>query len=187
MKSTQSGTWIALAALSAFAAIALPQMNQLPAHRSLGEELDIWVSNVEKEIVPAADAMPEAEYSFTPQIGEFKGVRTFAEQIKHFSASNYQLAAGVLGEKPPHGETSETGPDSIRSKAEIMEYLKGSFANLHRAARSITRENEEETLPAMRGRTRPGLIVDALAHSSNHYGQMVEYLRMNAIIPPASR
>lgn len=178
---------IAVAALATFAAVAVPQMNQPQANRSVGEELDIWVSNVENEIVPAADAMPDAEYGFAPQIGEFKGVRTFAEQIKHFSASNYQLAAAVLGEKPPHGEANETAPDSIRTKAEIMEYLKGSFANLHRAARSITRENEEETLPAMRGRTRPGLIVDALAHSSNHYGQMVEYLRMNAIIPPASR
>jgi hypothetical protein len=31
------------------------------------------------------------------------------------------------------------------------------------------------------------LLIDAVAHSSNHYGQMVEYLRMNGIVPPASR
>lgn len=155
--------------------------------RSVSDELDFWISNIEKEIVPAADAMPESEYGFAPAIGEFKGVRTFGEQVKHFSATNYQLAAEVLGEKPPHGEKGEIAPGAIRTKTEIMEYLKGSFAYLHRAARSITAGNEDETLPAARGRTRPGLIVDALAHASNHYGQMVEYLRMNAIIPPASR
>lgn len=187
MKSTQFRTFLALASLATFAAIAMPQTNQPQARRSVGEELDVWISNVEKEIVPAADAMPEAEYGFAPQIGEFKGVRTFREQVKHFSATNYQLAAEVLGELPPHGEKGEIAPDSVRTKAEIMEYLKGSFAYLHRAAKSITAANEDETLPAARGRTRPGLIVDALAHASNHYGQMVEYLRMNAIIPPASR
>jgi hypothetical protein len=157
------------------------------AHRGVSEELDFWISNIEKEIVAAADAMPESEYSFAPVIGEFKGVRTFGEQVKHFSATNYQLAAEALGEKPPHQEKNEIAPDTVRTKAEIMDYLKGSFAYLHRAAKSITPANEDETLPAARGRTRPGLIVDALAHASNHYGQMVEYLRMNAIIPPASR
>ena len=166
---------------------AIAQLKPQAARRSVAEELDFWISNIEKEIIPAADAMPESEYGFAPAIGEFKGVRTFGEQVKHFSATNYQLAAEVLGEMPPHQEKNETAPDTIRTKAEIMEYLKGSFAYLHRAAQSITAANEDETLPAARGRTRPGLIVDALAHASNHYGQMVEYLRMNAIIPPASR
>ena len=165
---------------------AQTQAKPQAARRSVAEELDFWISNIEKEIIPAADAMPESEYGFAPAIGEFKGVRTFGEQVKHFSATNYQLAAEVLGEKPPHQEKNETAPDTIRTKAEIMDYLKGSFAYLHRAVKSITAANEDEALPA-RGRTRPGLIVDALAHASNHYGQMVEYLRMNAIIPPASR
>jgi hypothetical protein len=168
---------------SCMAAQAKPQ----DARRSVAYELDFWISNIEKEIVAAADAMPESEFGFAPAIGEFKGVRTFGEQVKHFSATNYQLAAEVLGEKPPHQEKNETAPDTVRTKAEIMDYLKGSFAYLHRAAKSITPANEDQALPAARGRTRPGLIVDALAHASNHYGQMVEYLRMNAIIPPASR
>jgi len=168
---------------SCVAAQAKPQ----EVRRSVGDELDVWISNIEKEIIPAADAMPESEYGFAPAIGEFKGVRTFGEQVKHFSATNYMLAAAALGEKPPHQEKDEVAPDTVRTKAEIMEYLKGSFAYLHRAAKSITAANQDETLPAARNRTRPGLIVDALAHASNHYGQMVEYLRMNAIIPPASR
>jgi hypothetical protein len=68
-----------------------------------------------------------------------------------------------------------------------MQYLRGSFAYLHRAAAAIEQNDQETTLKAFDNRTRPGLIVDALCHSWDHYGQIVEYLRMNGIVPPASR
>jgi len=174
-------------------------------HRSVGNELDVWVSKTEEHLVHAAEAMPEEKYGFAPTAGKFEGVRTFAEEVKHLASTNYILASAVLGEKPPHGERNEKAPDSLTSKAEIMEYLKGSFAYLHRAAASIKGNNETRTIAAdrtaswlaetygseapgaFRDRTRPGLIVDALCHSWDHYGQIVEYLRMNEIVPPASR
>lgn len=163
-------------------------MAQSAQHRSLGKELDIWVSKTEEHLVPIAEAMPEERYGFAPTTGKFDGVRTFAEQVKHLSATNYILASAVLGEKPPHGEQDEMAPESLKSKAEIVEYLKGSFALLHRAAAVINDKNQTETINAAdQNRTRPGLIVDALTHSWNHYGQIVEYLRMNGIVPPASR
>jgi hypothetical protein len=80
------------------------QSSKPDERRSVGKELEVWVSNVEKELVPAADAMPEDKYAFAPTNGEFEGVRTFAEQIKHLAATQYILASAVLGEKPPHGE-----------------------------------------------------------------------------------
>jgi len=152
--------------------------------------LDAWVSNVENELLPAAIALAADKFDFTPANGEFHGVRTFGGQIKHVAASNYQLGAGILGEQPPHGEKGEEAPDSVRTKAEIVEYLKGSFAYLHRAMASITENTLTEPIPGTKGtwqRTRLGLAVDSVAHSYDHYGQMVEYLRMNRIIPPASR
>jgi hypothetical protein len=149
--------------------------------------LDFWLFETEKLVVPAADAMPEEKYAFAPTTGDFKGVRTFAEQVKHLAAANYQLAAGALGENPPAGTQDESAPDSLKTKAEIMEYLRGSFAFLHRAAASINAENIEEPIKSKGGRTRLWLLVDAVAHSSNHYGQIVEYLRMNNIVPPVSR
>lgn len=152
--------------------------------------LDAWVGNVEKEFVPAASALAEDKFDFAPVNGAFHGVRTFGEQIKHVAASNYQLGAGILGEQPPHGEHGEEAPGSVRTKAEIVEYLKGSFAYLHRAMASITEGNLTEPIPGSKGtwqRTRLGLAVDSVAHSYDHYGQMVEYLRMNGVIPPASR
>lgn len=133
--------------------------------------------------------MPEEKYGFWPTAGKFDSVRTFAEEVKHLSATNYILASAVLGEKPPHGEKDEKAPDSLKSKAEIMEYLKGSFALLHRAATAINERNQTEVIKPFENRTdiRPGLIVDALCHSWNHYGQIVEYLRMNGIVPPVNR
>lgn len=157
---------------------------------TVSQALDPWIGVTEEQVVAAADAMPEEKYSFAPTGGEFTGVRTFAEQVKHLSATNYQLAALILGEKPLHGEHNETAPDSIKSKAQIMEYVRGSFAELHRAVASINEENMVEIMaapPGPRLKTRLQLAVDAVAHSNNHYGQMVEYLRMNGIVPPASR
>ena len=185
--------------------VVLRTQSAQPEHRSVGKELDVWVSKTEEHLVPAADAMPEEKYGFAPTAGNFEGVRTFAEEVKHLAATNYILASAVLGEKPPHGEQNEGAPVALKSKAEIMDYLKGSFVHLHRAAAAITDNNQTETIGAYRSaswlaesfgseapaafehRTRPGLIVDALTHSWNHYGQIVEYLRMSGIVPPASR
>ena len=153
----------------------------------ISDILNIWVTKTEQLVVPVASAMPESKYSFAPSNGEFKGVRTFADQLKHLAAANYQLGSGVLGEEPPAGTSDETAPDSIRSKAEIIEYLKGSFACLHRAAASIDEKNANEPIKIKGDRTRLWLLIDALVHSSNHYGQIVEYLRMNGVVPPASR
>ena len=153
--------------------------------RSVGKELDVWVSKIEEQVVPTADAMPEEKYGFVPTAGTFEGTRSFAEQVKHLAAANYILASAALGEKPPLQEQGEKAPDFLKSKAEIMGYLTGSFALLHRAAAAINKANEEEIVKF--DRTRPGLIIDALIHCDDHYGQIVEYLRMNGIVPPASR
>jgi DinB superfamily len=158
-----------------------------PEHRTISEVLDFWVTDTERLVVPAADAMPDSKYSFAPGNGEFKGVRTFGEQVKHLAAANYQLGAMILGENPPPGTANESAPISIQSKAEILEYVKGSFALLHRAAAAINEKNLNDPLPVKGNRTRLWLLIDAVAHSSNHYGQMVEYLRLNGIVPPASR
>jgi uncharacterized damage-inducible protein DinB len=152
--------------------------------------LDAWVTQVEQLVVPAADALPGERYSFAPSGGEFRGVRTFAEQVKHLAAANWQLGSRAAGETPPAGTHDETAPESIRTKVQIMEYLRGSFACLHRAASASAGAKLVEAIDGTSGtwqRTRLGLLIDAIAHSSNHYGQMAVYLRMNGIVPPASR
>jgi hypothetical protein len=94
----------------------------------------------------------------------------------------------MLAQTPTRDQESETGPDAVRSKSQIIDYLKGSFAALHRAVASINEENLVQPLAIpLTQKTRLQLAVDVVAHSYDHYGQMVEYLRMNGIVPPASR
>jgi len=176
-----------LVLVSSKSATAQKQAPVPAQNQTVSQVLEFWISETERLVVPAAEAMPELSYSFAPTNGEFKGVRTFAEQVKHLAAANYQLGAGALEEDPPVGTQNESAPASIRTKAEIMEYLRGSFACLHRAAAAISEKNMNEPIAAKGGRTRMWVLIDAVAHSSNHYGQMVEYLRMNGIVPPASR
>jgi len=154
---------------------------------TVSQVVEYWVTNTEQLVVPAANAMPEGKYSFTPSNGEFSGVRTFGEQVKHLAAANYQLAAGTLGEEPPAGTDHETAPDSVKTKAQIIDYLKGSFTSLHRAAAALNESNMDDPIPSKGNRTRLLMLIDAVVHSSEHYGQIVEYLRMNNIVPPASR
>jgi len=168
-------------------ASVIAQVAQPAEPHTVSQVVDFWVTNTEDLLVPAADAMPESKYSFVPSNGEFSGVRTFAEQVKHLAAANYQLAAATLGEEPPAGTNHEMAPDSVKTKAQVMDYLKGSFTSLHRAAVALNENNMDNPIPAKGNRTRLLMLIDAVAHSSNHYGQMVEYLRMNNIVPPASR
>jgi hypothetical protein len=147
---------------------------------------------VEKEIVSAVDAMPADRFGFAPTDGEFKGVRTFGQMVKHFSATNHILAAAALGEEPPAEAGDELGPESVRTKAEILAYLKGSFVHLDKAVEAIGQTNipvnASPISPLKRGEvTRLALITETLLHAYDHYGQMVEYLRMNGVVPPASR
>ena len=146
----------------------------------------------EKVIVSAANAMPADKYGFAPTDGEFKGVRTFGQMVNHLSATNYILAAAALGEEPPADAGDELGPDAVRTKAEILNYLNGSFGQLHKAIEAIGDKSvpvKSSPISPLKGAevTRLALVVESLAHAFDHYGQMVEYLRMNGVVPPASR
>lgn len=147
---------------------------------------------VEKNVVSAAEAMPAVKYGFMPEEGEFQGVRTFGQQVKHLAATNYILAAAAMGQDAPTGAGDETGPETVRTKAEVLDYVRASFASLEKAIDAIDDENttvKTSPISPLQGRsaTRLALAVEALIHAYDHYGQMVEYLRMNGVVPPASR
>ena len=154
--------------------------------------LQVLAKLTEKVIVSAADALPADKYGFAPTDGEFKGVRTFGQMVKHLSATNYILAAAALGEEPPADAGDELGPEALRTKDEILRYLKGSFANLDRAIEAIDQKStpvKSSPISPLKSTeaTRLALVVESLVHAFDHYGQMVEYLRMNGVVPPASR
>ena len=154
--------------------------------------LESLLKIVEKMVVSAVDAMPADKFGFAPTDGEFKGVRTFGQMVKHVSAANHILAAAALGEEGPANAGDELGPEAIRTKTEILDYLNSSFAHLSKAVEAIGQTNVPTNAspisPLKKAEvTRSALIVESLLHAADHYGQMVEYLRMNGVVPPASR
>jgi uncharacterized damage-inducible protein DinB len=178
---TKTIRWIAFLFLAMSCQVALAQ--QRPVRKALDE----WITNAETHVVDAADAMPDEKYPFAPTSGEFAGVRTFGEQVKHLAANNYRMAAMIEGKQPTAEQEDETGPDSVKTKAQIMDYARGSFAALHKAVSTLHDADAAAVAKGQHGHDRLWLAIDAVAHSFNHYGQMVEYLRMNGIIPPDSR
>jgi len=179
-------------ALSNAASAANPQAaGAAQDKQTFASVYDRALSSLEKEVVEAAEAMPEDKFNFAPTgPGEFKGVRTFAMQVKHVAVANYAYGSGILGEKPPVPLGGPNGPDNISSRADILKYLKDSFAYAHKALATI---NESNVLTPTKGpfgdrpTTRLAMATSILSHPFDHYGQMVIYLRMNGIIPPASR
>lgn len=176
-----------LTLLRAQSAAAAPQ--QAPS--TVASVVDRDISAVEKQIVDAAEAMPEDKFNFTPEAlnipgSDYKGVRSFAVQVRHIAASNWFIWSPLTGDKLPEGLKDGSGPEALKSKADILKFLKDSFALGHKAAATLTMENMLQ-LPGNSKSSRLRLAEFGVAHAYDHYGQMVEYLRMNGIVPPASR
>ncbi len=170
-----------------------PQASSSPSP-SIASEIDREISLVEKQLVGAAEAMPEEKFDFSPEKlsipgSDYKGVRTFGEQLKHVAAANYLIWSPITGEKPPATVNDGKGPDNMKAKADIIKFLKDSFAFGHKSVATLNSSNLVEPITWRNGRptTRLFQATFAAAHCFDHYGQIVEYLRMNGIVPPASR
>ena len=147
----------------------------------------------EHEFMGVAQAMPAEKYGFAPTAATFTashgakydGVRTFAQEISHVTTANYYFASKILGEKMP------VDPKSIQNlttKEELLKAAGDSFAYAHKALATITPENAYTTIDGVDGlHTRSVVASFISAHGYDHCGQMVEYLRMNGIVPPGSK
>jgi uncharacterized damage-inducible protein DinB len=157
----------------------------------VGDVLAGSITHLRRLLVPVGAVMPDDKYSFAPTNGEFKGVRTFGEQLKHTGAANYTYAAAILGEKPPADTgDDESGPASIKTKNEIAKYVLGSFEYVLKAVKTIDEHNVVAPIKNPFGQgttTRLAMATLIIGHGYDHYGQLVEYLRMNGIVPPASQ
>jgi uncharacterized damage-inducible protein DinB len=151
----------------------------------------------EYEVRSAAEAMPEDKYSYRPAAGTFKNqkpefgpaeVRTFAEQVKHVACSNFAFAAEFDGTKPPE-RCDMGGPSPAKTKSELLTYLRDSFAAVEKSLAAINEKNMFDPIegPYAGPSTRLNLATVVVWHAADHYGQMAIYLRLNGIVPPASR
>lgn len=177
--------WMHLLALPLFAWNAWGQGGPIASF------VDGEITTVEKQVVDAAEAMPESKYNFSPaslgiRDAAYNDVRTFGQQVKHIAASNFALWVKLAGESVPKDYIGGTGPEDVKTKGEILKFLKDSFALGHRAAATLTAENMLQP-PAGSKSTRLRLAMFGIEHAYDTYGQLVEYLRMSGIVPPASR
>ena len=154
------------------------------------KSFDEMLSGFESEMVPLAKAMPAEKYDFAPsaaifvagQGSEYTGVSTFSAMVLHVASANYFYGSALSGKKP---DVDVKGLASIKGKDKIVEALSASFAFAHSAMGTLTAQNAFESVRGTQ--TRASLAGGLVAHASDHYGQLVEYLRMNGIVPPASR
>ena len=151
--------------------------------------IDSVMSMLDGEFVAAAKAMPAEKYDFSPKslaipASKFEDVRTFADQIRHVAQANYFFYASVGGMKP---DADVKAIGSLKTKDEMVDALVKSFAFAHKSIAAITAENAWLTIKPVDGlTTRVSIASFGVAHGFDHYGQVVEYLRMNGIVPPAS-
>jgi uncharacterized damage-inducible protein DinB len=147
-----------------------------------------WFAMIERQFVGLADAMPADKYNFKPTAGAFADVRTFGEQVKHVACANFAFFNEIEKKEPPAG-CGTGGPSSAKTKDELMVYLRESFAYANRVMGTLTPANALEPAGGPYGgkSTRLGLTTLAVWHASDHYGQLVVYLRLNGIVPPASQ
>jgi uncharacterized damage-inducible protein DinB len=143
------------------------------------------LDGMSKEFVDAAEAMPEDKFNFAPpaSAGEFKGVRSFGEQVKHVAEANWYFFGGP-DMTPDQAKAKQATIEKLSSKVEIIQALKDSLTQGRTFIGGITAEN---AFVMTANGTRGGMAAFGIAHMMDHYGQLVVYLRMNGIVPPASR
>lgn len=165
---------------------ALAQQQEIP--KSIAESVGDVMRFAQGQFLSVAEAMPAEKYSFIPTSGAFKDARSFAEQVKHVACANYAFFNEIEGKTPPE-LCEKGGPSKAKTKAELLQYLRESFDYSNKVVLTITAQN---ALERVNGRyaapnTTLGVAVAAVWHISDHYGQVVEYLRMNGTVPPSTQ
>ena len=182
----------ALAGIAFLSVVSTAKAQQKPAvqekptlHSAI---TDNW-KFISTSFINVAEAMPEEKYNFAPMSGSFTGVRTFAEQVKHVACANFAFFREMEKLEPPPDCENGGGPDPSRTKTEIMKYLRDSFAYSNTVIAKIDAQNMLDTVQGRYAgpNTRIGMVMIAVWHCTDHYGQMVEYLRMNGVVPPGSK
>ena len=153
------------------------------------KSLDASLSRLESLWMGAAQAMPADKYDFAPSAAifapaqkvQYDGVRTFAQIVTHTIQANYNAFAAIGGIKP---DVDVKAIGDLKSKDDIVKALAATFAFAHKAVANVTAANAFQSVRGVQ--TPASMFAGAIGHAEDEYGQAVEYLRMNAIVPPAS-
>jgi hypothetical protein len=156
--------------------------------KSAAEDIRPVLRVAEQQFLSMAEAMPERLYAFAPHGAGFEGVRTFAEQVKHVACSNFGFFNEIEHKIPPE-HCEKGGPANTVTKAELVRYLRASFDYGDKVLAKMTGDEAHTKVegPYWGGSTALTVAVAAVWHISDHYGQLVPYLRMNGITPPPTK
>ena len=170
---------------------------EISAKETVASSLLRTLDNQTYEMRSLAEFMPAEKYGWRPAHGDYgddypgygpKELRTFGEQIKHVACANFAFSAELDGKAPP-AACDTGGPSAAKSRDELVAYLRDSHKALHKSIQAITQKNMFDPIegPYAGPNTRLGIAHTAIWHLADHYGQLVIYMRLNGIVPPASR
>jgi uncharacterized damage-inducible protein DinB len=162
------------------------RQNEVP--QSVAESVSGTLRFAEGSFLALAEVMPEDKYSFIPTAGKFDDVRSFGEQVKHVACAQFAFFNEFEGKEPPK-DCEKGGHGPAKTKGELVKYLKDSFDYSNHVLATLTSKNALERIegPYAGPNTKLGISVVAVWHITDHYGQLVEYLRMNGIVPPMTQ
>jgi hypothetical protein len=150
------------------------------------EVLKSW-NSIGHRLIEMAEDFPEDKYDFKPK----PEVRTFAEQLLHAAGVNFMLINAVKGAPPPAGPDPENpSRQTYKTKADVVAFVKKSFDD---GAALIKEKGDAGVSQIVKFPFNDWKVTanfawnSAVSHSSEHYGQLVVYYRLNGLVPPASR
>ncbi len=191
--------WLLAGVLTCCSGVGVGQMGMQDEKVAVGSAVDpahaqqVLLGMFEHEVMDVAKAMPADKFDFAPgpsnfasgSTATFSGVRTFGQQCTHIAQANYFFFMSFGGPKPTVDMKSM---GALKTKDEIVSALQASFAYAHQQIATMTAANAYQGIEGVDGmHTRATVASFAVAHGFDHYGQMVEYLRMNGVLPPGSK
>jgi uncharacterized damage-inducible protein DinB len=159
-------------------AIVLGCAGSIYAQNPFSAETKGFYNQIKNNIVKSAEKMPEADYSFKPT----PAVRSFGQIIGHVADAQYEFCAPVKGEKK-----SSDVEKTVNGKAALVAALKEAFSYCDAEYNSMTDASAAEKVKFFgRDMTKLGILNFNVAHSNEHYGNIVTYLRLKNLVPPSS-
>lgn len=171
--------YFVLAALAAMPVAVLAQEAPVaPANPITASERGFY-GLVSGEVIAAAEKMPEDNYAFKPT----PDVRTFGQIVGHVADAQYGFCAMATGEPNPMKGIEKTKT----SKADLVAALKDAVAYCNKAYAGMTDAQGSQMVKLMNYNVAKLTVLSVnTAHTDEHYGNMVTYLRLKGIVPPSS-
>lgn len=149
-----------------------------PANPITASERGLY-SFVSHAAVAAAEKMPEANYAFKPT----PEVRSFGQLVGHVADANYMFCAQAAGEPNPAKNIEKTKT----AKADLVAAIKDAVAYCDKTYDGMTDAKGSEMVKFFNfNMAKLTLLSLNTAHTDEHYGNMVTYLRIKGIVPPTS-